>query len=335
MKEWIKKKFIQYKMNGIKKDWESKDQTRILIQLNNHFTRSVWEKFLDSYPNVQEQYEVQYARNKYELIKLFLQADIAFLYGISQYLDFSIKPGKKLYFPMSGLDALNGKKVPQQTRIYSSKGISSGLIAEYVLSMSILAMNNYHIALQNMARRAWTQKSILNAESVIISNKTIGIWGFGNNGKAIADKFVRLGCKVWVTDIQEPDKNHFGERFVPSRQSNEILDQADVIILAIPLSERTRNMVDRNFLGRIKPNATLINVSRGEVIYEPDLLKHLRYHPYFKAVLDVTSKEPLPRNSRLWKYKNVIITPHISGNINRRVESIQKDFLSKVIEKDV
>ena len=335
MKKWIKRKIIQYRLNGTKKDWQNKDQKRILIQLNDHFTRSVWERFWCRYPFVVEQYEIQYSRNKYELIKLFTQADIAFLYGVSQYLDFSAKPQKKLYLPMSGLDAMNGKRIPQQTQIDTSKGISSGLIAEYVLSMSILIMNNYHIALKNMVRRAWTQNSLMNGEHDAIINKTIGVWGFGNNGKAVADRFVRLGCEVWVTDIQEPEKNYYGERFVPFERSNEILDQADIIVLTVPLSKGTRNMVDKNFLGKIKPDAILINVSRGEVICEPDMLIHLKNHPSFKAVLDVTSKEPLPRNSKLWKNKNVIITPHISGNINRLVEHIQEDFLLKVIGKDV
>ena len=325
----LKRIYIYFRVNYIKKDWCDINKTLVLIQLNHYYNYGAWQRFIEKVQINQNRYEFMYVYNKYQFIKLFKHADVVFLFGLSQFLDFSYKPQKILYFPVSGLDTLQHKIIPKETKIYSSKGVSSNMIAEYVLSMIIISLNNYHFAIKNIAKRKWDQNGLLNKPYQALNKKTIGVWGLGNNGKAITRYLRKMNCEVLVTDVNEPGKNYFGEKYIPSQETDELINSADILILSVPLTEETRGLVNEVFLNKLKPDAILINVSRGDVINEKELIQHLKKNKSFKVVLDVTSKEPLPSNSKLWNKKNVIITPHIAGNINRLVKDIQEDFYNK------
>lgn len=325
----LKRTYIHFRVNRIKRDWYDTNKVLVLIQLNHYFDYHTWRRFIDNTKINQTHYEFRYVHNKFEFIKLFIQADIVFLFGVSRFLDFSYKPQKILYFPISGLDSLQHEIIPDETRTYSSKGISSDMIAEYVLSMIIISLNNYHLAIKNIERCRWDQNGLLNKPYEAINEKTIGVWGFGNNGKAITYYLRKINCEVLVTDIIVPGENYFGEKYIPLQQADELIHLSDILVLAVPLTETTRGLVNKKFLNKLKHDAILINVSKGEVINEKDLIHHLNKNNSFKVVLDVTSKEPLPFNSKLWNKKNAIITPHIAGNINRLVKDIQEDFYNK------
>lgn len=325
----IKRIYINYRISYVKKDWHDMNKTLVLIQLNHYYNYYAWQRFIEKAQINQNHYEFRYSYNKFEFIKLFKNADIVFLFGLSQFLDYSYKPQKILYFPVSGLETLPLKIIPKETKIYSSKGVSSNMIAEYILSMIFISLNNYHLAIQNILRNKWDQNGLLNKPYDAIHEKTIGVWGFGNNGKAITRYLRKINCEVLVTDIIVPGKNYFGEKYIPLQQADELIHLSDILVLAVPLNETTRGLVNNKFLNKLKPDAILINVSRGEVINEKALIQHLNKNNSFKAVLDVTSKEPLPSNSKLWNKKNAIITPHIAGNINRLVKDIQEDFYNK------
>lgn len=325
----LKRIYIHFRVNYIKKDWYDINKTLVLIQLNQYFNYDAWQRFIEKVQINQNRYEFMYVYNKYQFIKLFKHADVVFLFGLSQFLDFSYKPQKTLYFPISGLDTLQHKIVPKETSIYSSKGVSSNMIAEYVLSMIIILLNNYHLSIKNIERCTWDQNGLLNKPYETISEKIIGVWGFGNNGKAITRCLRKMNCKVLVTDVNEPGKVFYGEKYIPYGQADELINSVDILVLTVPLTETTSGLINTVFLNKLKTDAILINVSRGDVINENDLIQHLNKNKSFKVVLDVTSKEPLPSTSKLWNKKNVIVTPHIAGNINRLVKDIQEDFYNK------
>lgn len=118
----------------------------------------------------------------------------------------------------------------------------------------------------------------------------------GNVGKSIAHQFKKIGCYVVGCD-----KN---------------------------IQENLIGIQDLKMLGS---DSYLINISRGNIIVENDLIEALRLKIIKGAVIDVFSKEPLPRSSPLYKLDNVILTPHISGNINLFTDEIQRDFINKVL----
>jgi phosphoglycerate dehydrogenase-like enzyme len=103
-----------------------------------------------------------------------------------------------------------------------------------------------------------------------------------------------------------------------------------LLIIALPLNAETANLIGIRELRMLGSDAYLMNISRGNIIVEQDLVKALRSKIIKGAVLDVFAKEPLPGSSPLYKLDNVILTPHISGNINLFVDEIQEDFIKKV-----
>ncbi len=93
-----------------------------------------------------------------------------------------------------------------------------------------------------------------------------------------------------------------------------MLPEADVVALAVPLTDETRNLLDAVAFGKMKHGAYLINIARGKVVNTDALLKALKSGRLAGACLDVTDPEPLPADHELWKQANVIITPHVAGH---------------------
>jgi len=94
----------------------------------------------------------------------------------------------------------------------------------------------------------------------------------------------------------------------------------------LPLNETTRAMIDAEALARMKPGAMLVNVARGPLVVEADLVAALLSRRLAGAVLDVTDPEPLPPESKLWEMPNVIITPHVAGQSARRIDNMTDLF---------
>jgi D-3-phosphoglycerate dehydrogenase len=104
------------------------------------------------------------------------------------------------------------------------------------------------------------------------------------------------------------------------------LPQADVVVLAVPLNDTTRGMFDAAMLARMKPGALLVNVARGPLVVESDLVAALEGKRLAGAVMDVTDPEPLPVTSRLWELPGVVITPHVGGQSAWRSDNMTRLF---------
>jgi D-3-phosphoglycerate dehydrogenase len=113
---------------------------------------------------------------------------------------------------------------------------------------------------------------------------------------------------------------------LPAEQLDELLPTLDALILAAPLTDRTRDMIDAEALARLKPGAVLINVARGPLVVENDLVAALESGHLAGAGLDVAYEEPLPPTSRLWDQPSVIITPHVGGQSDRRIDDMTDFF---------
>lgn len=90
----------------------------------------------------------------------------------------------------------------------------------------------------------------------------------------------------------------------------QLLHESDFVVTSLPVTDETRDIINANTLALMKPTAFLINVARGEIIHERDLVDALNSHRIAGAALDVTKTEPLPADDPLWKAENILITPH-------------------------
>lgn len=140
-----------------------------------------------------------------------------------------------------------------------------------------------------------------------LQNKTLGIIGFGNIGKAVAKIAQAFGMKV-IASTNHPAP--FGE--VEFTDRDTLLSESDFVSLHCPLTPMTEGMVNADFLSKMKKSAMLINTSRGQVVNENDLADALKNGVISAAGLDVLSSEPPKADNPLFGLKNCFITPHIA-----------------------
>lgn len=140
---------------------------------------------------------------------------------------------------------------------------------------------------------------------------TLGIIGFGRIGQAVAKRATGFDMQVLYYDRsarpEQPDLN------AVSTDLGTLLRKSDFVSLHVPLTAETRHMVNAEFLGKMKPDAVLVNTARGGVVDQTALYQALKEERIFAAALDVTDPEPLPMDSPLLGLDNCIIVPHIAS----------------------
>lgn len=148
-----------------------------------------------------------------------------------------------------------------------------------------------------------------------LSGKTWGIIGLGEIGRRVADIAKVFGCRVIYYSTSGRNSNADYERV----EFEQLLGESDIISIHAPLNERTENLMNRAAFERMKRTAVLINVGRGPIVNEADLLEALNEDRIAGAALDVVSVEPMRRDNPLYGYKDsnrLIITPHIAWATN-------------------
>jgi glyoxylate/hydroxypyruvate reductase A len=160
-------------------------------------------------------------------------------------------------------------------------------------------------------KRQWIQQSSIQTE-----DRTIGIMGLGNIGRSIGELLVTQSFNVigWganqkssLTDI----KYYYGQD-----QLSDFLGRTNILINVLPLTSDTTNIITKKELRLLPKNSFIINIGRGGIINEDDLLTLLSEGHIKAAALDVFAQEPLPENNSLWNHPSVYITPHIAGQSN-------------------
>jgi phosphoglycerate dehydrogenase-like enzyme len=236
---------------------------------------------------------------------------------------------KLLQLPGAGLDGIDFSLVPEGAQVCNVFGHETG-IAEYVL----LAMLEWQVRLgeMNAAFKAgsWRHSLIrLGPQHGEVAGKTVGLIGYGHIGRAVAQRAKACAMRVVAITRTPPGDDANLDAAFPIARLHEALAQCDVVVLACPLTEATRNLIDGAALAAMRPHAVLINVARAAVVDEDALYEALSGGRIGGAVLDVWYRYPKPggpdvRPSRrpFHELDNVIMTPHASawteGLIERR-----------------
>ena len=212
---------------------------------------------------------------------------------------------------------------------------ASGLFADQVAEQTLALLLGFLRSLPTFFRAA-QKKEFIRRPTLDLHGATVGIVGLGGNGTRLAQVLQPFKTRIIATDMfpeswgkfpNLPD-NSSGtsgnlphvDALWPADQLDRLLAESDVVILCIPLNASTRHMIAAPQLGKMKRGAVLINVARGEVLKEADLIAALQSGHLAGAGLDVTEVEPLPISSSLWDLPNVIITPHVGAQSRRRAD---------------
>ena len=159
--------------------------------------------------------------------------------------------------------------------------------------------------------REWIQQSSVQSE-----DRTIGIMGLGNIGKAIGDSLVNLDFSVIGWGARPKHSLGSIEYYCGHEQLSDFLSQTEILINVLPLTENTKNILSKIELAFLPKGSFIINIGRGGIINESDLLTTLDSGHITATALDVFAQEPLPENNSLWVHPSVYVTPHIAGQSN-------------------
>jgi phosphoglycerate dehydrogenase-like enzyme len=243
-----------------------------------------------------------------------------------------------------GYTQLFGLELPARgIRATNARGCFDVPIAEWNIAMMINLARDVRQLVRNQDAAVWDRSAIFQKE---IRGLTVGIWGYGGIGRETARIARQLGLRVHVLarsgvgprrDVYtvpgtgDPE-GRFPDRVFAASEVLEFLHDLDFLIVALPLTKVTEGLIGERELKALPPHAFVLNPARGPIIQQEALLRALREKWIAGAALDTHYQYPMPPDHPLWKFPNVIFTPHISGsslspNFKQRVWDI---FLTNV-----
>lgn len=239
--------------------------------------------------------------------------------GLFLYND--IKKFEKLKFiqlTSAGLDRVPLDYIKEnKIKLFNAKGVYSIPMAEWVVLKILEIYKKSRAFYEAQRERKWDKQR----EIFELTNKTAAIIGFGDVGSEIAKRLKAFDVKIVGVGRREIE-SRFLDEFYLIDQLDEVLNKSDIVVLSLPLTKQTSRLIDGKRIKLIKDNSVLINVSRGGVLDESEIIKALNVGKFTGIALDVFEEEPLNTKSPLWDFDRVIVTPHnsfVSDKINERI----------------
>lgn len=218
--------------------------------------------------------------------------------------------------------------------VTNPSGIFSPPMAEHTMGLLLALARNFPDSVRHQDRSHWGQQDMwdLPQRFTELSGKILLIVGFGSIGRDLAKRASAFDMRVWGVTRSGKSASPHAEKIVPASQLEEVLAQADYVVIAAPETSETRHLIGGAQIARMKPGARLINVGRGSLLDEKALIQALEKGSLGGAALDVTSIEPLPADSPLWKAPNLFLTPHTSA-VSDRLWDRETGLLMDLLER--
>jgi phosphoglycerate dehydrogenase-like enzyme len=197
---------------------------------------------------------------------------------------------------------------PSKVTVTNSAGVAADMMAEYALGVMLHFSLDINGLSADKKNRHWQP----DRQVVPIQNKIIALVGLGKTGLALARKAKALDMHV-IGVRANPRATENVDRVYSNQDLGLALRDADYIVFCLPLLDSTRGLMGFEEFGLLKPQAVLIDVSRGGIVQEDALISALEQGRIRGAGLDVFETEPLPEDNPLWSFENVIISPHCSS----------------------
>ncbi len=191
------------------------------------------------------------------------------------------------------------------------KGMYGPVIAEHVFAMMLSMTRDLEFYMDAGRRGVWERGD--GSAMGALQGRTMLVVGLGGIGSEIAMRAHAFGMRVLATARMERPAPPYVEVLGTAKDLNDLLPEADVVVLAVPLTDETRHMINRETLGMVKDGTWLVNISRGAVVDTDALVEALDSGKVGAAFLDVTDPEPLPEGHPLWGRDNALITPHVAA----------------------
>jgi phosphoglycerate dehydrogenase-like enzyme len=219
----------------------------------------------------------------------------------------------------------------------NAAGVHRVPMAEHILGTLIALARRFPDCARFQQKSHWAQDNLWDKMRPDLRlrelrGQTVLFIGFGNVGREAAKLARPLGMHVWAVTRSGRADEQLAERVFEASRLHEALPHADFVVLAAPETPETLKLVGEREFSLMNPSAYFINVARGSLVNESALTRALEEQKIAGAALDVTSEEPLPPDSPLWKLDNVFITPHVSA-VSEHLWERQTDLLMDNLER--
>ncbi|QZD92310.1 D-2-hydroxyacid dehydrogenase [Qipengyuania xiapuensis] len=225
----------------------------------------------------------------------------------------------------AGLDFLPLDVLQQRgVTVTNGVGINAITIAEYVVMLMLAHAKGYREVVRAQERHEWLLDSPGKRE---LSGERVLLLGLGAIGSLIKTRLEAFDMSV------VPVRRSGGEGSLKPGEWREKLGEFDWVILAVPSTDETRHMIGASELAAMRPNAVLVNIARGDVVKQDDLVDALEAKTIEAALLDVTDPEPLPEDHPLWDLENAQVTMHLSGRAQTKMFMRSADRFVENLER--
>jgi phosphoglycerate dehydrogenase-like enzyme len=215
--------------------------------------------------------------------------------------------------------------VPEHVSLCNAVGVHDASTAELAVALVLASLRGIDDFARAMPHGEW----IHDRRSSLVDRNVL-IIGAGGVGQAIAHRLIPFGAEVTLVARSQRTG------VVAISELPSLLPEADIVVLAVPLSMHTSGLVDDSFLSRMREGSLLVNVARGGVVDTQALVRHAQ-QGRIRAALDVTDPEPLPPEHPLWRIPGVLISPHVGGNTSAflpRARALVEQQISRWRSKD-
>ena len=260
-------------------------------------------------------YDEKLCENKIEIEKIIKDYDGLIVRNKTQVNSDILKKASNLKFIGRlgvGLDNIDTEYCKNENiHVQPATGMNADSVAEYVLSSSLSLIKKIPMFHSGTIKGEWPRTIIKSAE---IKQKCLGIIGFGTIGKKVAEYSLKNGLNVLAYD---PYIKEINDKEINAKLSNlnEIFEKSDIISIHLPLTEETKNILNKSSFCKMKNKPIIINTSRGSIINENDLIEAYHENTISGFALDVFENEPIKSEfyNKIKPDMNCILTPHISG----------------------
>lgn len=215
--------------------------------------------------------------------------------------------------------------VASDITVTSASGVLADQVAEHCVALLTGLLRGLPTFFRQQQARDFTRRPTRD-----LHHSTIGIVGLGGVGRRIAQVFSPFKTRILATDYYPIRKPEYVESLWGPERLDDMLPQLDILILSAPLTDKTLGLMNAANIAKMKRGSILVNMGRGRMVVERDLVAALESGHLAAAAVDVTEIEPLPADSKLWDQPNVIITPHVAGQSARRIDDMTNFFCDNI-----
>jgi len=214
--------------------------------------------------------------------------------------------------------------LPENLTLTCARGTHRESMPENIIGALFYVAKPYAAAVENQKHSRWVHRV-----AQPLTGKTLGILGLGAIGQDVARIAAVLGMRV-IGTRRRPEPMINVAEVLPSDRTPEVLAESDFLLLLLPATPETDNLINAERLGMMKPSAWLLNFGRGHLIKDDDLIAAVKAKKIAGAVLDIFRQEPLPADHPFWTTDGIIVLPHIGGPHPQRDKVVARLFVDNL-----